>query len=113
SVIRYRQRVLDVRDVTVTEGLPVMTIERVLADLLDDVGDLSLVADALRLASNKRALDYDRLKELLTPLAERNGFKRYDGNAVLDRLMEIAGIDIGAVARRILDDPDLSARILA
>lgn len=111
--IRYRQRHLDDRDVTLVEGLPAMTLERTLADLLEDVGDMSLVADALGEAVKKRVLDLDRLRELLAPLAERNGFKRHDGNAVLDRLMEIAGLDLESVARRISDDQALSSRILA
>lgn len=34
-----QQRLLEDRDVTLVEGLPVMTLERTLADLLDDVGE--------------------------------------------------------------------------
>lgn len=111
--IRYRQRHLDSRDVTLTEGLPAMTLERTLADLLDDVGEMSLVADALSAAARKRSLDLDRLRELLGPLAERNGFKRHDGNAVLDQLLEVAGLDLDSAAHRILEDPELRARVLA
>ena len=111
--IRYRQRLLEDRDVTLVEGLPVMTLERTLADLLDDVGELSLVADALGSAVKKRRLDLDRLRELFSPLAERNGFKRHDGNAVLEHLLEAGGIDIDSVARRISADQALSMRILA
>ena len=111
--IRYRQRALDPRDVTFVEGLPVMTIERTIADLVEDLKDLSLVADALRDASGKRTLDLDRLRELLVPLAERNGFRMGDGRALLDRLMEIAGIDIESLAHRVAADPSLGARITA
>lgn len=111
--IRYRQRSLEERDVTLVEGLPVMTLERTLADLLEDMGELSLVADALGSAVKKQSLDLDRLRNLLSPLAERNGFKRYDGNAVLEYLLEIAGLDLDTVARRISADPALSSRILA
>lgn len=109
--IRYRQRDLDGRDVTLVEGLPTMTLERTLADLLDDVGDLSLVADALGAAAKKRSLDLARLRQLLAPLAERNKFKRHDGNAVLDQLLKIAGLDLDAIARRISMDPALSSKI--
>jgi hypothetical protein len=111
--IRYRQRALDPRDVTIVEGLPVMTIERTIADLVEDLKDLSLVADALRDASGKRILDLDRLRELLAPLAERNGFRKGDGRALLDRLMEIAGIDIESLAHRVAADPSLGARVAA
>lgn len=113
SAIRYRQRHLEDRDVTLVEGLPVMTMERTLADLLDDVWELSHVADALSSAMKKRQLDFDRLRELFNPLAERNGFRRHDGNALLGRLLEIEGLDLDSVARRISADAALSSRILA
>lgn len=109
--IHYRQRKLDDRDVTIVEGLPTMTLERTLADLLDDVGDTSLVADTLGAAVKKRWLDLDRLKELLAPLAERNGFKRHDGNAVLEHLFEAAGLDLESVACRISGDSALGSRV--
>lgn len=82
-----------------------MTIERTIADLVEDLKDLSLIADALRDASGKRTLDLDRLRELLAPLAERNGFRKDDGRALLDRLMEIAGIDVDSLARLLTKSP--------
>ncbi len=111
--IRYRQRNLDQADVTLVEGLPTMTMERTITDLVEDVGDLSLVADALRDASFKRSLDLARLRELLGPMAERNGFKKGDGSALLNRLQEIAGIDPATVARRLAADTSLGARVAA
>ena len=113
SAIRYRQRTLDPRDVTLVDGLPVMTMERTIADLIEEVGDLSLVADALRDASRKRDLNLERLRSLLAPLAQRNGLKKGDGAALLDRLMEIAGIDPEAVARRVAADASLGSRVAA
>jgi hypothetical protein len=110
---RYRQRALDPRDVTLVEGLPVMTIERTIADLVEDLKDLSLVADVLRDASGERILDLDRLRELLAPLAERNGFRKGDGHALLNRLMEIAGIGIETLAQRVAADPSLGAHVAA
>jgi predicted nucleotidyltransferase len=110
-VIRYRQRALDPRDVMLVEGLPVMTVERTIADLVEDLQDLSLIADALRDASGKRTLDLDRLRELLAPLAVRNGFRKADGAALLHRLMEIAGIDADSLARLLARSP--SYRTLA
>lgn len=111
--IRYRQRVLETRDVTLVYGLPVMTVERTIADLVETVGDLSLVADALRDAAQKRNLDIARLRELISPLAERNGFRKGDGPALLNRLMEIAGIDTGSIARRVAADASLGSRVAA
>ena len=103
--IRYRQRALDSRDVALVEGMPTMTIERTLADLVEDLNDLSLVADGLRDASHKRVLDLDRLRNLLAPLAERNGFRKGDGAALLNRLIEIAGIDVDSLARLLARSP--------
>jgi hypothetical protein len=113
SEIRYRQRTLQPRDVTVVQGLPAMTIERTLTDLVEDVGDLSLVGDALRDAALSRNLDFERLSELLAPLSVRNGLTKEDGSALLDRLLEIAGIDADSVARRVGGDPSLGARVAA
>lgn len=111
--IRYRRRNLDRADVTLVDGLPTMTMERTITDLVEDVGDLSLVADALRDASFKRSLDLARLRELLGPMAERHGFKRGDGSALLSQLQEIAGIDPATVARRLAADTSLGSRVAA
>jgi len=111
--IRYRRRMLDVCDVTLVHGLPAMTIERTIADLVGEIGDLSLVANALGAAARKRALDLQRLRELLAPSAEGLGFLRNDGQSVLDRLFEEAELDAAAVADRVAADPVLGARIAA
>ncbi len=105
--IRYRQRAIDPRDVTLMEGLPVMTRERTIADLVEDVADLSLVADALRDASWQTRLDLGHLEELLAPLAARNGCARGDGAALLSRLMQIAGLDVESLSRLIEASPTL------
>ena len=47
---------------------------------------MTLFGDALGAAVKKRSLDIDRLRELHGPLAERSGFKRHGGSAVLHRL---------------------------
>lgn len=111
SEIRHRQRALDPRDVTLVAGLPTMTLERTIADLVDDVGELSLVGDALRDASRQRDLDLTRLRDLLAPMASRHGFDKGDGAALLGRLREIAGTDPDAVARRVAADPSLGALV--
>lgn len=111
--LRYRQRLLEPQDVTIVEGVPTMTVERTIADLVDDVGDLSLVADVLRDAETQRSLDYGRLRVLLSPLAARSGFKKDKGNALLDLLMKQAGIDVESRARRIAKDAALSTRVVS
>jgi predicted transcriptional regulator of viral defense system len=113
SGIRFRRRVLDSRDVTVVQGLPAMRVEKTLTDLLDDVGDQSLVADTLRDALKNHPVNLERLGELLAPLAEKNGFKRTDGTGLLEKLLEGAGADVASVARRIARDPELGARVVA
>ena len=111
--IRYRLRSLDPQDVTLVEGLPVMTLERTIADLVEEVGDLSLVADALRDAAKQRDLDLDRLTEFLAPLAHRHGFTKGDGAALLERLQQTAGIDPDTLAHQIARDPSLGPRTAA
>lgn len=107
TTIRYRQRALDPRDVTVLAGLPVMTLERTIADLVEDIGELSLVASALRDAATTRRLDLPRLQTLLSPLAARHGFDKDDGAALLARLLQLAGLDVDSLARQIASSPTL------
>lgn len=111
--IRFRQRDIEDRDITLLHGLPTMRIERMLADLLEDLGDQSLVADTLNAAMKKYVVDLDRLSELLSPLAERNGFKKDDGSALVNKLAGSVGLDLDSVARRITANPLLGARVTA
>lgn len=90
--MRFRIRTLSTQDITMVSGLPVMSIERTISDLLDNLGDLSLVADALRDATHVAALDWKHLVQLLSPFAARTGFKPGDGAALLDHLCATAGI---------------------
>ncbi len=113
SEIHYRQRSLEAHDATIVIGLPVTTIERTIADLLEARTDLSLVADVLSDASRLRRLDLSRLAELLAPLAARQGFRKGDGAALLNRLMEIAGLELNSLARRIAASPNLGALVAA
>lgn len=93
--VRYRKRLLDPRHVTTVDGLPVLSVEATIADLVTVVGDLSLVADALRDACRKYELDTGRLAELLGPVADGAGCARGDGAAILTRLTELAGLGQG------------------
>lgn len=111
--VRYRTRSLPEQDVTVRDGLPVTTRERTIADLVEDRQDLSLVGGALRDAARGSSLDLDRLGELLSPLAERNGHRKGDGDAFLEELLQIAGIDVASIAKHMAAIPDLGALITA
>lgn len=97
--IRYRKRVLDPSDVTLVEGLPVLSLEATIADLFNVEADLRHIADALRDATGKRRLDLGRLAELLSPYAVHHGLRRGDGKALLQRLMKLAGLDVESLAQ--------------
>lgn len=111
--VHYRTRVLRDDDVTVREGLPVTTVERTIADLVEERNDLSIVGNALRDAARKSRLDVDRLTELLAPLAERNGHRKGDGAAFLEELLRLAGMDHGSIAQQIGSIPSLGLLITA
>ncbi len=111
--VRYRTRLLPEQDVTVREGLPTTTRERTVADLVEDRNDFSIVGDALRDAAKQSRLNVGRLTELLSPLAERNGHRRGDGNALLGELMHVAGIDQESLAKQIASVPSLSSLVIA
>lgn len=113
SGISYRQRLLESGDVTIAHGLPVTTIERTIADLVEARTDLSLVADVLRDAARVRIVDNDRLSDLLSPLAARNGHPKDDGAALLDQLNKLAGLDIFSRAAAITTSKSLSDLVTA
>ncbi|MGO4957939.1 type IV toxin-antitoxin system AbiEi family antitoxin domain-containing protein [Luteococcus sp. Sow4_B9] len=110
--IRYRSRKLPDSDITIAGGLPVTTVERTIADLVETDEDLSTVSDAYRDASLRMTVNRDRLEELLAPLAQRNGLPKGDGAALLRRVEELAGLDIDSVAARVASAPELAARVL-
>lgn len=97
--IRYRQLKLDPRDVLIVEGLPTLSLEATIADLFNAEADLRHIGNALRDAARKRPLDFDHLQELLVPHAADEGFRKGDGAGLLQRLKELAGIDIESMTR--------------
>ncbi len=113
SGVSYRRRQLEPTDVTIAHGLPVTTIERTIADLVEDRTDLSLVADVLRDAAQSRRLDTDRLTELLAPLAARNHLRKDDGDALLRHLTALAGLDTASLVEEISTSETLSALVAA
>lgn len=113
SGVSYRRRELEPTDVTIVHGLPVTTIERTIADLVEDRTDLSLVADVLRDAAQRRRIDTDRLAELLAPLAARSHLRKDDGTALLRHLTALAGLDTASLVEEISTSEDLSALVAA
>lgn len=111
--VSYRRRQLEPADVTIAHGLPVTTIERTIADLVEDRTDLSLVGNVLRDAAQSRRLDTERLTELLSPLAARNHLRKDDGDALLRHLTALAGLDTASLVEEISTSDTLSALVAA
>lgn len=88
--VRLRIRTLSRDDVLPVNGLPTLTVERTIADLVEIGTDTSLVADALRDAVRAdKLVAPDRLIEHLSPIAKRRGIT---GHALADDLFKLAGI---------------------
>ena len=96
--VRLRTRRLSRDEVMFVNGLPTLTVERTIADLLEQWADPSLVADALRQAAEQgKFLSPRRLAALLDPIASAHGAE--SGAQYAAQLMEEAGIMAGAAPR--------------
>lgn len=104
--IRYRQRALRSQEMTLAAGVPVTTIERTVADLVQEGEDFSLVADVLADAVRRTNVDLDELAVMLAPLAARRGHRKNDGRAVLDHLLIAGGVDAVTQLRRVVNNPE-------
>lgn len=111
--VRYRERILARDDVTVQDGLPVLNIERTIADLVETRTQLEHVGNALRDAARKTDIDAGRLVELLSPLAARNGHRKGDGEALLGSILESAGIDQASLANQLSNISGLASHVVA
>lgn len=93
--VRLRVRQLTPSDVTWLDGLPTLTVERTIADLVDLWVDRSLVADALRDAVAAGTLTSPtRLIDHLAPLAAANGYPPGDDTALATDLLALAGTSV-------------------
>ncbi len=101
--VRYRVRPLRNSDVTVRNGLPVTTLERTIADLVEQRAQLAQVGGALRDAARRTRLDTLHLVELLSPLAERNGHPKGNGSALLKELVGLAQLDLADLGEEALN----------
>ena len=76
------------KDVDFLDGLPTTSPERTTADLIRLGEDPSLVDNFVRRIHQRGgSMDGTRLALLLNPLAERNGYKRNDGQAFANDLL--------------------------
>ena len=74
------------------DGMPTMSVERTIADLIEQWVDRSLVADALADAADAgKLLSPARLTEYLEPLAKPNKYP--SGAALAADLLALAGVD--------------------
>jgi predicted transcriptional regulator of viral defense system len=88
--VRLRIRRLTPEEVIPVGGLPVLTVERTLADLVETGADLSLVAGAARDAARAGKLTApDRLAAYLEPVGAR---RKSDGRSLASDLLELAGV---------------------
>jgi predicted transcriptional regulator of viral defense system len=88
--VRLRIRQLTDDEVIPVGGLPALTVERTLADLVEIGTDLSLVAGAARDAVRAgKLVAPDRLASYLGPVAAR---RNSDGRALARDLLELAGV---------------------
>jgi predicted transcriptional regulator of viral defense system len=88
--VRLRVRPLTRDEVIPVGGLPALTVERALADLVETGADLSLVAGAARDAVRAgKLVALDRLASYLDPVAAR---RKSDGRSLASDLLELAGV---------------------
>jgi len=88
--VRLRIRQLTREEVIPVDGLPTMSVERTIADLVEMGTDESLVAHAVRDAVRADKLTApDRLAAYLSPIASR---RRTDGRALTNQLFKLAGV---------------------
>lgn len=92
--VRMRTLQLQSRDITLVDGVPVMTPMRTIADLVEQWTDLSLVADALSDAGSRGVVDLNELATHLEPLAGRDGLP--DGETFAAQLAADAGLGVPA-----------------
>lgn len=88
--VRLRIRQLTRDEVIHVNGLPTLTVERTIADLIEIGTDLSLVAGAVRAAVRAdKLVAPESLVSYLSPIAAR---RKSDGRSLANDLFELAGV---------------------
>ena len=101
--IRYRKRILPHDAVVVRDGLPVVTPEQTILDLINDGEDLTLIAQAVRDATNDR-LDQDAIASRLTATdARRYGIK--SAADLWENILQNAHLDDRSLADEVAAGP--------
>lgn len=90
--VRLHRGTLEAAEVTLHDGLPVTTPERVVLDLLAAGYDGEHVAGVLASTVRDRRIDLSHLAVRLVPFAARFGLPPRDGQRLLDHLLDIGGV---------------------
>ena len=101
--VRLHRSVLDPSDVTLYNGLPVTTPERIVVDLLTAGHDGEHVAGVLASAVRDHRIDLHRLAPRLEPFAARFGFPHRNGQQLMDHLLELGGVSDLIAAEQLVD----------
>ena len=89
--VRLHRGAVTAQEIGTVAGLPVMTSERIVVDLLADHRDGEHVAGVIAAAVRSRSIDVTELAPRLGPFATRFGFSAGDGAEVLEHLLELGG----------------------
>jgi predicted transcriptional regulator of viral defense system len=90
--IRFHKAGLSAADWGIVDGLPCTTVVRTITDLAADRTDGGHLAGVVRDALTVKHVDVDQLARALTPYAARYGVADGDGEALLTRFLEEAGV---------------------
>lgn len=93
-------------DIMIVRGMLVTTIERTVADLARTEPDLGDVADALADAHRRGAVDLETLAPMLDAAARRHGAS--NGSELLERMLELRGLDATSALAELARQPGLS-----
>lgn len=107
--VRFRRRDVPLGFRTVSQGLPVTTVEQTIADLVHDKTDLSLITDCLVDAARRPGFDMEALATALNPRHSVRGVEQRDV------LLRHAGLDPESVVREFQNSPigaEIAARAL-
>jgi predicted transcriptional regulator of viral defense system len=92
SDIRFHMAALTAADWGIVDGLPCTTVVRTITDLAADRTDGGHLAGVVRDALTVRHVDVDGLARALIPYAARYGAPTDDGEALLTRFLDEAGV---------------------
>ena len=92
--VKLRIRRLTAAEVTTAEGVPALTVERAIADLVGLWIDTSLITDTLRDSIQQgKLVNPHALIDYLSPLAAGHEHPQGDGQALAEELLERAGVE--------------------